>query len=188
MMRWLALCLLLVACGPPGPGLTTGGDFEPVSEFEGVPDGWSATWVPATADYVDFTWDSEVAHGGDRSISIAIASDHPEQPVAYNWTRTVRGWEVGQTYELTGWIRAENLTETAWIVVQFWNLEYEEMVGFATTQGDHPVRGTRDWTKVGQVFEIPRETDEVRIRAGIAAPDNRGGQVWFDDIQVRRAR
>jgi hypothetical protein len=188
MMRWFLTALLfLAACGNP-PGLVVGGDFEPVSEFEGVPAGWSGTYEPSTAAHVSFAWDREVSHGGDRSISIAIAEDHPDTPVAYNWTRVVNGWKVGATYELEGWIRAEQLSETAWIVVQCWNLEYEEMVGFATTQASHQVWRTTDWTRGGAVIEIPAGTEQVRIRAGIAAPDNAGGKVWFDDIHLRRVR
>jgi hypothetical protein len=188
MMRRLVLALLLLsACSRP-PGLMTGGDFEPVSEFEGVPTGWYATRVPETTGHVSFEWDREVAHSGERSISIAIAEDHPEQPVAYNWTRAVNGWEVGGVYELEGWIRTDSLAETAWIVVQCWNLEREDLVGFATTQADFPLRGTHDWTRVGLVIEVPQGTEQLRIRAGIAAPDNRGGKVWFDDIAIRRVQ
>ena len=187
-MRWFVVVLLLLpACSKP-PGLVVGGDFEPISEFEGVPTGWSGTYDPSTAEYVTFEWDHDEARGGDRSISIAISEDHPDKPVAYNWTRDVNGWEVGGTYELEGWIKAEQLNETAWIVVQCWNLEYEEMVAFATTQTSHQVWRTTDWTKVGTVLEIPHGAERLRIRAGIAAPDNRGGKVWFDDIVLRRVR
>jgi len=189
MRVWFLLCVVLLAgCASRTRNLVPGGDFEPTSEFEGVPAGWSATSVPRTADYVEFSWDREVSRDGDRSISISISEDHPDDPIAYNWTRTIRGWKVGETYELKGFVRARNLKEAAWIVVQCWNLEYEELVGFASTQSDHPVRGTTDWVRVGQVFEIPVGTEEIRIRAGIAAPDNRGGQVWFDGIEIRRSR
>jgi hypothetical protein len=184
---WLLLGLAFsLGCGGRAPGLVTEGDFEPLSEFEGVPSGWSATSVPHTADFVDFVWDREVAHSGERSISIAISEDHPDEPIAYNWTRVVNGWEIGQAYELSGWIRTDMLAETAWIVVQFWNLEYGEMVDFASTQSDHQLRGTNDWTRVHEEFEVPYGTEQVRIRAGIAAPDNRGGRVWFDGIAIRK--
>jgi hypothetical protein len=125
-MRCFLIALLLLAGCSRQPGMIVGGDFEPVSEFDGVPDGWSATHNPATADHVTFEWEREVSREGDRSISIAISEDHPETPIAYNWTRIVNGWEVGGTYELEGWIKARKLNETAWIVVQCWNLEYEE--------------------------------------------------------------
>jgi len=188
MMRWFLMAvLLLVGCSKP-PGLVVGGDFEPISKFEGVPTGWSGTYDPATAQYVTFEWDREISRGGDRSISIAVSEDHSDTPVAYNWSRVVNGWEVGGTYELEGWIKADQLNETAWIVVQCWNLEYEEMVGFATTQAFHQVWRTTDWVKVGAVLEIPLRTEQVRIRAGIAAPDNAGGKVWFDDIELRKVR
>lgn len=62
------------------------------------------------------------------------------------------------------------------------------MLGFATTQKDHPITGTSDWTQVGTVFTVPAGTGEVRIRAGIATPENNGGQAWFDDLRVHELR
>ena len=179
----LALCL---GCADRAPELVTEGDFEPLSAFEGVTSGWEATSVARTADYVEFIWDREVARTGDRSICIAISEDHPDEPIAYNWTRVVSGWKIRESYELSGWIRTDMLAETPWIVVQCWNLEYEEMVGFASTQSDHQLRGTNDWTRVHAEFEIPYGTEQIRLRAGIAAPDNRGGRVWFDGIEIRK--
>jgi hypothetical protein len=35
---------------------------------------------------------------------------------------------------------------------------------------------------------VPPATEQLRIRAGMAAPDNRGGKVWFDDIALRRTK
>ena len=37
------------------------------------------------------------------------AEDHPDTPIAYNWTRPVNGWEIGSTYELRAWIKADQL-------------------------------------------------------------------------------
>ena len=62
------------------------------------------------------------------------------------------------------------------------------MLGFATTQRDYPVSGTSDWTKVRTAFTVPEGTAEVRIRAGIAVPENIGGKVWFDDIDIRESQ
>jgi len=175
-------------CGET-PTLLTNGGFEPQSELQKSPADWYATEVPRTKEYVTFEWDDQVVHSGKRSVSIAIDESHPDgQVIAYNWTKTVPGCQEGKSYELSGWVRTENMTGPAWIVAQCWNEAKNEMLGFATTQKDYPITGTSDWTQVGTVFTVPAGTAEVRIRAGVAAPENNGGRAWFDDLSVREVR
>ncbi|HPF71255.1 MAG TPA: carbohydrate binding domain-containing protein [Candidatus Krumholzibacteria bacterium] len=189
-LRLVPLMILLFAGGAlaadePAANLLPGGDFEKHSPLERSPGDWYPTVVPRTEAYVDFSWDDKVAHGGKRSVSIAVDKDHPEDVIAYNWTSTVAGCEAGRRYELSGWVRAENLASPAWIVVQCWNDKRDTMLGFATTQKDYPVAGTTDWTEVGTTFVVPEGTAEVRVRAGAMAPANRGGRAWFDDLAIR---
>jgi len=187
---WLlvvCMSMLVGGCATP-PNLLANGDFEPQTELQRTPTDWYATEVPDTKDFVSFKWDDQVAHTGKRSVSIKIAASHPDRPIAYNWTKVVPGCHVGKSYELSGWVRTENLPGTAWICVQCWNDARSEMLGFATTQKDHPITGTSDWTQVGTVFTVPAGTGEVRIRAGIATPENNGGQAWFDDLRVHELR
>jgi hypothetical protein len=180
------VCLVIGAGCGANESLLKNGGFEPHSEVEKTPYGWFATVVPHTAEWVEFTWDDRVKRSGRRSVSIAIDAEHPDEQIAYNWTRTASGWVEGGTYELTGWIKTEDLAETAWIVVQCWNEELSEMLGFATTQHDYPITGTSDWTLAGLVFEVPPQTKEVRVRVGIATPANRGGRAWFDDLSIKQ--
>jgi len=184
-----AACILMVAggCGSEKNLLETGG-FEQRSELQKSPGDWFATVVPETKDFVSFEWDDAVAHTGERSVSIAIDHAHPDDVIHYNWTKVVPGCMAGATYELIGWVKTEDLSGPAWIIVQCWNDARDEMLGYAGTQRDYPVTGTSDWTRVGTVFTVPDGTAEVRIRAGIAAPENRGGRVWFDDLVVRELR
>ena len=165
--------------------LLVGGGFESRSEFEKTPGDWFPTQLPHTKEFVDFVWDDQVAYEGSRSVSIAIDLSHPDEKIAYNWTKAIPGCEEGNTYELSGWIRAEDLNGPAWICIQSWDEAKSKMLGFETTQIDHPVTGTMDWTQVGTVFTVPAGTAEVRIRAGIAAPDNSGGRAWFDGLRIR---
>jgi hypothetical protein len=179
-----AVILVIAGCGEPADVLT-GGGFEPQSELQKSPTEWFATVVPKTREFVAFTWDDQIVRSGERSVAIAIAANHPEDVIAYNWTKPVPACKVGKTYELSGWIRTENMTGPAWIVVQSWNAAMDEMLGFASTQQDYAVTGTTEWTQVGVVFSVPEGTAEVRIRAGVAAPENNGGKAWFDDLRVR---
>lgn len=176
--------LVIAGCADTADVLT-GGGFEPQSEFQKSPTGWFPTVVPHTREFVTFSWDDQVVHSGERSVGIAIAADHPQDVIHYNWTRPVPACQVGKNYELSGWIKTENMAGPAWIVVQSWNAALDKMLAYASTQPDYPVSGTTDWTQVGCVFTVPPGTAEVRIRAGVAAPENNGGQAWFDDLRVR---
>ena len=182
----MEVCLLMYVGGcSTTPDLLANGGFEAHTELQRSPADWYATELPHTREFVSFEWDDQVVHTGKRSVSIAIVSSHPDEVIAYNWTKVVPACQVGNSYELSGWVRAENLSAPAWIVVQCWNDAKSEMLGFTTTQKDHPIMGTSDWTQVGIVFTVPAGTAAVRIRAGIATPENRGGRVWFDDLRVR---
>jgi hypothetical protein len=180
----VSVVLALGGCAGQHELLNYGG-FEQKSNFQKTPGDWYPTIMPATQDFVDFEWDDQVAYSGNRSVSIAIDPAHPEDEIAYNWTKAVAGCEEGRTYELSGWVKAENLNGPAWICVQCWDDTFSDMLAFATTQKDWPITGTLDWAQVGTVFTVPAGTAEVRIRAGIASPDNRGGRVWFDGLSVR---
>jgi len=168
--------------------LLIGGGFEQQSELQKSPADWFATEVPETKEFVRFEWDDRIAHTGERSVSIAIDVSHPDNMIAYNWTKVVPACKVGKAYELSGWVKTENLGEPIWLLAQCWNEARDNMLGFATTQKDYPIKGTSDWTRVGTVFTVPEGTAEVRVRAGVATRENRGGKGWFDDIQIVEVR
>ena len=159
------------------------GGFEAKSKLGNEPAGWYATRVPETKDFVVFAWDSTEQHTGKYSVSIAIDSIHPQNVIAYNWTRTFDDFIVGKKYSISGWIKAKNLNETAWLVVQCWD-DNQKLIGLASTQSSSPVKGTTDWAQVKSEITIPNDTKEVRVRVGIASPRNNGGKVWFDDIKI----
>ena len=177
---------LITACGTTQHPTTNNGfeqKPEPKSQYE-----WAPTIIPKTEEFVSFNWDETVAHSGDHSVSIAIDPAHPDDKIFYNWTRVVRDFKVGQSYELTGWIKTENISSSAGIFAQCWNHDNSKIIKLASTQKHHPITGATDWTEVGTVFTVPEGTEKVRLRAGISGPDNLGGQVWFDDIHIRESK
>ncbi|MCX6173685.1 MAG: hypothetical protein NTZ27_02910 [Ignavibacteriales bacterium] len=159
------------------------GGFEIKSLFKNEPVSWFATRVPQTKDFVVFAWDSTEHHSGSYSVSITIDSTHPQDEVYYNWTRNFENFEIGKKYSISGWIKTENLKRPPSILVQCWD-ESNNMKGFFTTQKEYPIKGNKDWTLVKTDFIVPEGTATVTIRAGISAPVNNGGKVWFDDIKI----
>lgn len=159
------------------------GGFELLSSQKGEPSGWYATRLPQTNAFTHFEVDSLIKHQGKYSVSIAIDPNHPQDEIAYNWTRVYEDFTVGKEYTISGWMKTEDLKSPGFIVIQSWD-EKQDMIGFATTQADFPIKGTSDWTYAEKDFTIPEGTKELRVRVGIATPINRGGKVWFDDIKI----
>lgn len=182
-----ALFVPVVIADAESADVLRNGGFEKKSSDDASPHAWSTTRVPHTEDFVAFAWDDRVSHTGTRSVSISIGESHPDDQIDYNWNQAVTGCNPGESYEVTGWIKAYNLKSTAFIVVQCWDSTFTKMLDIATTQGNHQITGTTDWEKVTATINVPVETGHVMILAGIRAPDNRGGTVWFDDIQITPA-
>jgi len=162
--------------------LLANGGFEEVQENSNDPQAWFGTRYPPTAGHFVLA-SSSVAHGGKRSVAVEIGDSHPVSPVHYNWTAEAKGWKVGETYELSGWVKTENAKSPAFIMAQFWN-EDKKMIGGATTQMAYPVKGTTDWTRVSTRLKVPEGTAELRIRAGLSSQDNRGAKAWLDDLSL----
>jgi hypothetical protein len=170
----------------PAKSLLPNGGFEEAQDYSNDPAGWFGTRVPQTAGHFLMAASPQVAHGGKRSVFVAIGESHPELKVAYNWTALATGWQAGKTYELSGWVKVENAKKTAFIMCQFWSGEGTErkMIGGATTQFSSPVTGTTDWTRVRTRLTVPEGTKELRIRAGLASEGNLGAKAWFDDVSL----
>lgn len=175
------LAVLLSISFPARAQSDFNGGFETGEER---PQGWLEAFLPDLAQHVAFEWDDGVHRSGQRSVSVAIKESHPPVQAAYNWTTTVPEFERGAIYELRGWVKAENLGDSAWIAVQCWGKKEKKMLAFATTYGNVTVKGASDWTEVSVMFQVPKKTKVVRIRAGIATNFNNGGKAWFDDIEI----
>lgn len=160
------------------------GDFESGADGKDEPAVWRATRVPHTSEHVAFDWDDQVFHSGGRSASISIDESHPDDQIHYNWNQHVFGFEPGNTYLVTGWVKTRDLTSSAFIVVQCWNQEMTEVLGSGSNQDIDEVAGTSDWVQVKTAVEVPEGARRMVILVGTAAPINCGGKVWFDDIRI----
>ncbi len=161
------------------------GGFESPGLQENIPKGWYPTEWPSTIGHVKFSWE-KLAHSGDYSVSIEILNTHPNERIAYNWTRIFEPFEIGSTYEISGWVKTKDLKAPPFIVVQFWSMNQWKLIDLATAKNDKgkELIGTNNWTYLKTIFKVPTGTDQVRVRAGIASPENINGKAWFDDIRI----
>ncbi len=163
------------------------GGFEAKQGDGDDPANWNATRPALMREYFSFGWDSETFHSGQRSASISIRDNHPDVQIHYNWNQAPLDCEPGDSYEITGWVKAQKLTESAFLAVQCWDRGMRKVLGSANTEHETQVVGTTGWVQVKATFTVPLDTWRVVILAGISGHSNRGGKVWFDDIVIVRA-
>jgi len=164
--------------------LIPNGGFEQSQANSNEPEGWFATRWPYTVGHFFLSASPSVAHSGQRSVFVEIFDSHPNSSVFHNWTLVAKGWKVGETYELSGWIKVENANRPAFMVAQYLNKDGKWMADMDTTRNAFPVQGTTDWTRVSTLLKVPEGTHIVRIRAGLSSQDNQGAKAWFDDISL----
>jgi beta-lactamase regulating signal transducer with metallopeptidase domain len=163
--------------------LVPNGGFEEM-QAAGDPQAWFATRLSRTAGHVDLSVSKAGAHAGQRGVAVLIGENHPAERVDYNWTTDAQGWQPGESYELSGWIKVENTAQPAVIMAQFLGEPGTPILGGATTQKSAPIQGSVDWTRVSTRFEVPRGTRVVRVRVGMSSAGNPGGKAWVDDISL----
>jgi len=182
-----------------GPNLIANGGFENTKEEVGTPEGWGATRVPQTADYVSLEVVDSCSYSGDYSAFIEIDSGHPIEieldpyyvpnKIAYCWSTRTSECRPGRLYVLSGWIKTQDLNSPAFLMVQCLADSTDfQVLKFVYTSDETPVSGTSDWTRVATVFNVPENTAGVRVMAGISSPKHIGGQVWFDNVEIRELR
>ena len=169
-----------------GPNALDNPGFEKIDAKSGLPDGWHPAHLVQTKDFVTFSSVEDTVHSGRRAVLLKIHPDHPKERVAYNWTRPISGLKSGTLYLLSAWVKTEDLKSTAFMMLQYWSGdEQPRILGGARTEGQFPVAGTTEWTHIATVFTVPEGVGHVQLRAGISSPDNIGGKVWFDSVEIR---
>jgi hypothetical protein len=151
----------------PQPSLT-------VIDFEGLgdtPDHWTIEQWDARSIFV---WEQAgVGHNGSRCISVQTA--HPEGNDAA-WTHAV-DLAPGAWYNLSGWIKGENLANTSGEVAA-------NICIMGTWESTTPRSGTFDWTEEYLTFQAS-ETGDARIGCRLGYWGSLAtGKAYFDDIEI----
>jgi phospholipase B-like protein len=111
--------------------------------------------------------DSEVAHGGSKSLRITAGGSWISDPVAL---------EPGKSYELAGWVRTAAVEARGADAGATLSME-----SFPVSFHSSPLVGSVGWTRVSVPFVATAERD--RIRCAVAGADAAGG-AWFDEIEL----
>jgi hypothetical protein len=125
--------------------------------------------------------DSSVLHESKKSLRVEPSAGSPDAAVRsapINLT-------IGKTYELTGWVRTEDLTVR--------DLDRSPISsGAALTMASMPydvhsasLGGTREWTRLSLRFVAARSQDEILLTAGSGGAFK--GKAWFEGVSLDEA-
>ena len=125
--------------------------------------------------------DSSVTHDAKKSLRV--------EPAAGNSDAAMRSapipLTIGKTYELTGWVRTQDLTVH--------DIDRSPIPqGAALTMASMPfdvhstsLAGTRDWTKLSLRFVATKVQDQILLTAGSGGSFK--GKAWFEGVTVDEA-
>jgi hypothetical protein len=160
------------AQAPPPPPPSGGSNLAPNPGFESDPNVDYFTHGSGT-----FSWASDAAHGGSRSLK--IASGQPVTAYARWLSRTTRiPAQAGGVYTASVWLKTANAGGRGVLAMNFWNASSAVL---ASLEGGS-ITGTRDWTKVSVTGTAPAGTAYVRVEFRLWGP----GTLWADDVSLSR--
>lgn len=184
-LRYFALpfYLILLSCSSVTTHDSMLESFETISDGKN-PDGWVANNLNLKKEAAELSVDNSVSHSGKRSILISISNRHPPTNKVYNWIKRVDGMYASITYELSGWVKTENIKFSPFVEVQFW--DNTKMIGIVNSKKDFLITGTKKWQIFKQIIIVPQGTAKILLKAALQSRGNNGGRVWFDDIQIEK--
>jgi len=144
------------------------GDFETDADGDGLPDGWYPADLNAEGAG-EFSWDSAVKRGGERSASARYQGDG-----RIAWLQVV-AVEPDTDYVFSGHVKTQ--LQSGVVAYQVW---FEDELGGAI---DNPTtvafyQGTTEWTKDSLTIHSPSNAAAVQVWCQVVAD----GQAWFDDV------
>lgn len=132
----------------------------------------SSVFPEVSVSPTTFTWASDVAHTGSKSLK--IVSTQPDASLS-RWTyATGQGVVVGHKYKVSGWIKTSNVTAKGIITLRFFSGPGQSI----QTINSAEIKGTSDWTQVSVEGVAPAGTTLIYSEFMLYGP----GTYWGDDL------
>ena len=146
------------------------------------PQSWGINIFPEGGQY-DFVWTDQVYYSPTRSVMIF-------PPISYDsigagWMQSLNhSIPHNRDIKFTVQIKAENLVgEGAAILIRADNSIQQEMLKFASTEGDIDINGTFDWKEYSiEMDSVPDYTNIIVV--GLAFLPKTTGTVYFDNAEL----
>ena len=185
-MLMMAYCLVngqmphLVSHWPlqPSPAFQNG-DFEHWNE--NLPDGWTRIKADSSQESSGLPYcDERIKHSGKFSLRLENRNSDDVVDVSqeigiggYELEVGGHGPEVGKTYRLSLWFKADEIREPSRVSLEAFDAE-----GGATGTWSIPLTRCDDWQRGEVGFTVPEHTERAQVvlqAAGVC-------KVWFDDV------
>ena len=119
--------------------------------------------------------DTGVHHGGQASASVWSVKEQPK-----GYSTLMQGFRCGdyrgKRVRLTGWVKTQDAySARLWMRID----TFLGTGGFDNMQA-RPLRGTKDWTELAIVLDVPEEA--VGISFGLVLEGS--GKAWVDDARI----
>lgn len=122
------------------------------------------------------TVDSAVYKKGSKSLRIGSSGASSRTTV----TQRDIPVEPGKYYKLSQWVKTEDITGGAMMRIQLYDSDNTQVLWTFT---DSSLRGTKDWTLLSKVFQIPEDAVKCQIESYY---DFGTGTAWYDDIELKK--
>ncbi len=123
---------------------------------------------------------STVAHSGAVSATINVASNAPAN--FYQFFRDIENVKPGEFYELSMWIKTENVANGVGAFMGIGALDPNPPFDRIFSCDSERVTKNTDWTRVTAPILVPEGVHSLRIIILL----NGTGQAWYDDIQLKK--
>jgi len=166
----------------PDSNLLPNGGFEAVQASGawsgGIGPADTTIWKPSGTPV--FALDDQVYRSGTRAVRIEGAPPNASRGAVVQEIRTMK---IGQPYLISGWVKTENVSNTAYVRFQY-KRDGGQSVNVELANN---IRGTTDWTYFSRVVGLPENTDNpsAPVTKVEAFLENSTGIVWFDDFAIQ---
>ena len=143
---------------------------------------FTSSFESSTSDWITVRGaaapDSAITHANNKSLRIEAGNASPDACVR----SAPISLTLGKRYELSGWVRTENLTVS--------DLDRSPIaLGAALTMASMPfdvhsaaVGGSHGWTRLSLRFVASRTRDSILLTAGSGG--KLGGKAWFEGVSL----
>ena len=160
----------IFACAPLSAQSYLNLSFETVSA-QG-PTGWTAF---SSDPIYQFVVDTSTAVDGAQSLRISSTLANANQ-YGGEYEYLTAGPAAGKTFDMSGYIRTETVSNSAFL----WVNAYDSQYNFLTGTGSSGAQGTTAWQRYSLSFAVP--ADAVYLSYGVQL--NGSGTAWFDNLAV----
>jgi len=123
---------------------------------------------------------SSVAHSGAVSAMVNVSTNAP--PNFYQLFRDIKGVKPGEFYEMSLWIKTENVVNGVGAYACIGALNPAPPFASLFFSESERITKNTDWTYVTAPILVPEDVNTLRILILL----NGTGQAWFDDIQLKK--